>query len=393
MRIGFDISQTGSESRAGCGYYAQSLFHALVTNDKNNENAVVALPSFGDFYFDQQFQLQCDQQFDKRFEFGPTHQSIAEAREFWNSSDFEAALDLDIIHSNNFWCPNNLASTRLIYSLYDLGFVLNPESWTTEINRLGCFDGVFKASLEADWIVAISEASKNHFLEVFPYFPEDRIKVIYPCSRFIDIKSAPPQPDRFKNLQPQSYWLSVGTIEPRKNQSFLLSAYKAYLDLGGLPIPLVLVGGYGWMMDDFEKKIQENGLVGQVIFAGYTSDEELKWLYGNCVANLYPSLYEGFGLPILEGMQFGAPTICSNTSSMPEVAGSAGLLLDPIDSRGWSEAMYLLSQDLDRRNNMRDAGYKECEKFNWNKSARQLYDLYGLALSLPKRKAPKDSHL
>ena len=86
-----------------------------------------------------------------------------------------------IIHSNNFWCPTNITRSRLIYTLYDIGFLHNPQ-WTSEENRVGCFEGVFQAASYADWIISISEYSKNHFLKIFPHFPEERIEVIYPCS-------------------------------------------------------------------------------------------------------------------------------------------------------------------------------------------------------------------
>jgi hypothetical protein len=106
----------------------------------------------------------------------------------------EASLGApDIIHSNNFWSPLQIASSRLIYTFYDLGFVVDP-AWTTEANRLGCFDGVFRSAISADWVVAISEASRAHYLATFPHFPEQRIRVIYPCSRESDPRRSPAYP-------------------------------------------------------------------------------------------------------------------------------------------------------------------------------------------------------
>ncbi len=103
-------------------------------------------------------------------------------------------------------------------------------------------------------------------------------------------------------------------------------------------MPLVLAGGKGWLMEDFRAS-QLLGLEADIVLTGYVSDDELVWLYRNCYANLYPSLFEGFGLPVLEGMQFGAATIASSATSIPEVAGDAAILLPPEDTEGWAQAM------------------------------------------------------
>ena len=181
------------------------------------------------------------------------------------------------------------------------------------------------------------------------------------------------------------YWLSVGTIEPRKNQRRLAQAYARYLALGGKPMPLILAGGKGWLMEDFQQHLGELGITAQVIMTGYVSDEELIWLYRNCYGNLYPSLFEGFGLPVLEGMQFGAPTLVSNNSSLPEVAGNAAILLDAHDTDAWATAMLQLANDRAMREKLIEAARERARQFNWKKSAQQLLALYAEALSLPKR--------
>ena len=181
------------------------------------------------------------------------------------------------------------------------------------------------------------------------------------------------------------FWLSVGTIEPRKNQLRLIEAYAKYLKLGGVPYPLVFAGGKGWLMEGFEKKIRDLGIDSNVILAGYTSDEELIWLYRNCFANLYPSFFEGFGLPVLEGMQFGAVTLTSKTSSLPEVAGNSALLLNPYDVDEWANEMLKLSINDSQRMFLKAASIDQAEKFNWKNSASQLIELYDEAHTMPKR--------
>src|SRR5690606_22490391 len=113
-------------------------------------------------------------------------------------------------------CPTQLQSTRLIYTFYDMGFLINPE-WSTETNRLGCFDGIFRSATSADWVIAISQASREDYLRTFPSFPPERIRVIYPCSRFSDSDAVGKKPSALHSVGPNGYWLNVGTIEPRKN--------------------------------------------------------------------------------------------------------------------------------------------------------------------------------
>lgn len=382
MHIGFDISQTGS-GKAGCGYFSHAMIGAML--DLAPENRYSLFPSFGDFYFDSKMPIMNPYE-GKNTHYGPRHLTRETSRQFWNGEGVEESLHHpDIIHSNNFWCPTQLVSSRLIYTFYDMGFAVNP-AWTTEANRVGCFDGVFRSAVAADWVLAISEASKAHYLSVFPFFPEERMRVIYPCSRFEDASMQGKMPKALEGIKTAGFWLNVGTIEPRKNQHRLAEAYTRYLALGGNPMPLVLAGGKGWLMDDFQKHLDRLGIKDKVIMTGYVSDEELIWLYRNCYANLYPSLFEGFGLPVLEGMQFGAPTLTSRTSSVPEVAGDAAILLEPEDVEGWAQSMSRLASSRGERDQLRLAAIEQAKMFDWKNSAAALLDLYEQARILPKRR-------
>ncbi len=382
MHIGFDISQTGS-GKAGCGFFAHAMIQAML--ELAPEHNYSLFPSFGDFYFDVKMPV-LNPYPGKNVHYGPRHLTRETAVQFWNSSDVENTQNKpDIIHANNFWCPIQLASSRLIYTFYDMGFAVDP-NWTTEANRIGCFDGVFRSAMAADWVVAISEASRAHYLSVFPHFPEERIRVIYPCSRFSDSSAEGKRPKALEDVAVGKYWLNVGTIEPRKNQRRLVEAYARYLSLGGERMPLVLAGGKGWLMEDFQKHLDDLGVTGDVVMAGYVSDDELIWLYRNCYANLYPSLFEGFGLPVLEGMQFGAATLSSSTSSIPEVAGDAVILLPPENVEALAQAMLRLAADNFERNRLRAAALKQAARFDWKQSAAGLLQLYEEALASPKRR-------
>jgi len=383
MHIGFDISQTGT-GKAGCGFFAHAMIRTML--DLASDHHYSLFPSFGDFWFDAAMPDRNPYP-GKSVSYGPWHSTREEARKFWTGSGAERSLgNPDIVHANNFWCPLQLSASRLIYTFYDMGFVVCP-SWTTETNRIGCFEGVYKSSIAADWVVAISEASRNHYLNIFPHFPEERIRVVYPCSRFDNPESIGLRPETIRDIPSGAYWLSVGTIEPRKNQRFLVEAYARYLQRGGRSMPLVLAGGKGWLMDDFQKQVCELGLADSVIMTGYVSDDELIWLYRNCYANLYPSLFEGFGLPVLEGMQFGAPTLTSKSTSMPEVAGDAALIFDPENSEAWTEAMLQLSENREFRAQLSASAQKQAEKFNRKYGAASLLKLYEEAAASPKREA------
>jgi glycosyltransferase involved in cell wall biosynthesis len=128
------------------------------------------------------------------------------------------------------------------------------------------------------------------------------------------------------------------------------------------------------------------GVEARVLMTGYVTDDELIWLYRNCYANLYPSLFEGFGLPVLEGMQFGAPTITTTSSSVPEVAGDAAILLDPMDTEGWAQAMLRLASNRNERDALSVRAVEQAARFDWQRSATDLLQLYDEALASPKRR-------
>jgi glycosyltransferase involved in cell wall biosynthesis len=386
VKIAFDISQTGT-AKAGCGYFAYALANKLPVAAPENE--YYFLQSFGDFFFDAALSRKLASRTNS-IQTGPFLYSYDAAKEFWNAENLEAALgNPQIIHANNFWCPTQLNSSRLVYTLYDLSFFEQPE-WTTEANRIGCFEGLFRAGITADWIVAISRYSRDHFLKYFPHFPQDRLKVIYPSSRFMTAEAPGSRPNALQDVPAGKFWLSVGTIEPRKNQKMLAQAYARHLAAGGSTMPLVFAGGNGWKMDDFAAYIEALGIASQVIMTGYVADDELVWLYRNCYANLYPSFFEGFGLPVLEGMQFGAPTVASNTTSIPEVTGNAAILVGPDDLEGWTRTLQQLEQESGLRTQLAEKAPAQASRFSWEASVSMLLAVYSEALEYPKRSRGDD---
>lgn len=374
MQIGFDVSQTGS-AKAGCGYFADSLIRQLASLDRHNQ--YILYPAVGDMFWDANGNndtFSSNQGNFRRLELASNFEAV---QSFWRtpSPNFEKQLgNPDIVHANNFYCPGGLRKARLVYTLYDLSFMAHPE-WTTEANRNGCVQNVFRASVRADYLVAISEYTKQHFLRTYPHYPAERITVVHLGSRFEGLPQAA-KPSRFAHLEAGQFWLSVGTIEPRKNHKRLIEAYAMLRTRHTSFLPMVIAGGKGWLMDEFEKSLKAMGLSGNVSLTGYVEDHELQWLYENCFAMVYPSLFEGFGLPVLEAMSLGAAVISSDATSIPEVLGEAGILVNPESVESIFEAMLTLSKNNSIRERLRDLGRLRAAQFTWKSSATRVMELY-----------------
>ncbi len=383
MRIGYDVSQTG-KSKAGCGYMAYSLANALAGIDSQND--YLLYPTFGDLYFDPNWAEDTLQINRPNFRRGFAQRGLDEAFSFWNDppDNFEEQLgNPDIIHGNNFYCPAGLKRARLVYTLHDMSFISNPE-WMTEANRVICFDGAFKASLFADFIIAVSEFSREYFLKTFPFYPPERTTVVPLASRYA-FKTAPPRPDKLSSIQSGEFWLNVGTIEPRKNQVRMLHAYADYISRHEDAHPLILAGGKGWLIENINEFIQDLGLEQHVQWLGYVDEATLQWLYSNCYAFLYPSLLEGFGLPVLEAMSQGAAVITSNITSLPEVIGDSGLQVDPYHEDEISNAMEQLSNNEILRQQFKSKAAERANLFTWEKSARLTLEVYQTVMEMDKR--------
>jgi glycosyltransferase involved in cell wall biosynthesis len=224
-------------------------------------------------------------------------------------------------------------------------------------------------------IIAVSEATKRDLVKKAGLRGE-KISVIYEdidkkVFRKLSIDILRDILNKYK-LRRKKYFLFVGTIQPRKNLERLITSFKQFLNRQqGEEISLVLVGQKGWQSENIYKLAQQNGLAGKVRFLGRVPDEDLAGLYGGAIALTYPSLFEGFGLPILEASACGCPVLTSNRSSMPEVAGGAGILVDPLNSEEITEAMLKLYTNDIFRNNLIDKGYINLKRFDWEKTARE----------------------
>ena len=179
------------------------------------------------------------------------------------------------------------------------------------------------------------------------------------------------------DLTPDGFWLAVGTIEPRKNYGLLLEVYAQLIaDLSGHVSPLCIAGQAGWIESSLAPRIRQLGLDDRVHCLGFVEDRELAALYRACFGFVYPSLYEGFGLPVVEALACGAAVVAMRSTSLPEVVGEAGMLVAPQSPAAYLGAMKQLLLEPSRRADLRAAAPQQAARFSWQRSAERLLDLY-----------------
>ncbi len=286
--------------------------------------------------------------------------------------------DFDLYHGLAFVSPLLLTKPSII-TVYDLSFLHYPQVLSTS-RRLYLRLFTALSCRRANRVIAISQSTAND-LHTSLGIPLDKIDVAPPGYDPDVYKPLPPdQIAEFRTRRnlPDRFWLFLGTLEPRKNLPVLLQAYAA------LPpserLPLILAGGKGWDYEVIFQTIERLKLGDSVQFPGYLPIEELPFWYNSAEAFLYPSIFEGFGIPVLEAMACGTPVIVSNASSLPEVAGTAGLMLPPQDVEQWSQALRKAYSDAGWRLDASQRGLIEAKRYNWNSTAVQTIQSYQFAL-------------
>jgi glycosyltransferase involved in cell wall biosynthesis len=227
--------------------------------------------------------------------------------------------------------------------------------------------------------VTISESGREDVHQQIGV-PLDRIDVVSPGVDDVYHPRAPTVIKDFRHLKQLSerFILHVGTLQPRKNIPLLLDAFSGLTDDD---VFLVLVGGKGWMYDEIFQRVQALSLEERVRFTGYVPDDELPLWYNAASALVYPSYYEGFGMPVLEAMACGTPVIAAQTSAIPEAAGDAALLFDPQDKEALRERMAAVLDDPSLAATMRQNGLSRAAHYAWPRSARAMLGVYQRALS------------
>lgn len=368
MKIGFDVAQTCSE-RAGCAWYSDSIVRAMVmiapehefflyhqfgswNNPSTEAGTHIAAPNVTNTFTDV---------------------TPAEAARIWLSPD-ELLIKTgapDIVHATSFRAPK-VPGAKLVFTVYDVSFWAVPH-FTTEENRLTCQEGILQSLQNADGFVFISQSAHDEFERFLPGWLEESrrpwaVTPLAPRDSIGKAAAATASQDR--------YFLAIGSIEPRKNYDTLLDALELYWTQSKQPAPLWIAGGGGWRSTDLRKRLAGMEARGLVHYLGYIPDEKLGDLVATARALIFPSWYEGFGLPVLEAMTLGCPVICSNRTSLPEVGGDAPIYVDPASAPEIAHAMCLLESSGDARSRCTNAGLSQASKFSWHRTATLTLNFY-----------------
>ena len=285
----------------------------------------------------------------------------------------------DLYHAMAFVAPA-FNPRPTVVTVYDLTFLRYPERLSTA-RRLYLQAFTERSCRAARRITAISHSTKNDLIELLG-LPADKIDVTplgYDRERFRPLSEAEIEAFKAERNLPERFWLFVGTLEPRKN---LLTLIEAYAQLAPHErLPLVLAGGKGWDYEPIFAAIGKNGLSDSILTPGFIPSDDIALWYNSAEVFLYPSVFEGFGLPVLEAMACGTPVITSNVSSLPEVAEGAGMTLPPHEVDAWVAALKQAYGDASWRSQASTAGLSKAAQFTWEETARRTIESYQRALA------------
>jgi glycosyltransferase involved in cell wall biosynthesis len=287
----------------------------------------------------------------------------------------------DIVHGAFHLLPPSRRSPRLV-TIFDLSNLRYPELHQEDSFHIHA-PLLHHAVKRADSIIAISQSCKNDIVELLGVAPE-RVDVVYGG---IDVSEFAKKADAeyLNSLRKRfgvrgEYFIHLGTLEPRKNLPRLIKAYASLKNSDRSRPQLVLAGQAGWMFEEIFETIERLNLGKDVIHTGYLSREDALSLLSGASACVYPSLYEGFGLPVLEAMAAGVPILTSNVSSMPEVAGNTGILVNPTDIDEIASGLTELIERPEDAARRAEAARSRAGQFTWSKSAATLAAIYRKAL-------------
>jgi glycosyltransferase involved in cell wall biosynthesis len=355
---------------AGLGRYTQELMAALLAVDQDNEYVA---------FYNRPSEAQVDPPLD-RLPHLTTNLATKPWRMYALVSHFARLSqdrlfpEVDLFHATDHLLPR-LGRAKTVFTLHDLVFRFYPHTHKP-LNRWFLTLMMPRFLQAADAVIAISEHTKRDAIRTYGV-DEGKIRVIYegvdprfqrqPAETIAAVRHRYGLPDRFL--------LSVGTIEPRKNLTSLLHAYHT-LRNEGAEFGLVIVGKKGWLYADFFHTLDELGLEGEVVFPGFVPDEDLPAVYSAADLFVFPSLYEGFGLPVLEALACGTAVVASSAASLPEVAGEATLMVDPNNQGALVRAVRDVMGNAGLREDLRSRGPQQAAKFSWQRAARDTLAVY-----------------
>lgn len=361
MNIGIDISCLAAP-KTGVGLYAYHLIQALVTIDTNNRYYL---------YSAQPVELP-DSMKSAATVVSDTHHKITTP--FWEQVQLPRLLTRDKIEV--FHTPNYIAPIRTkipsIITVHDLSVFLFPKMhpfyrrWRHQL--------LFPSSIKHAYkIITVSEQTKLDLNHLFPV-TKGKTVTIY---NGLPVWFYQEENAVTHNLElPEPYILFVGTIEPRKNLQLMLKSFSQAKQQHQLPHKLVIIGGNGWGNNQIHTQLEQYGIQNEVIFTGHLEHDQLPPIYQHASLLVFPSIYEGFGFPPLEAMASGVPVIASNISSIPEVVGDAGILLNLDNPQIWAESIYTVLSNQQLQQELRLKGIDRAKQFSWEKTAKLTLMVY-----------------
>lgn len=379
MRVAFD-GRVINGRKSGVGVYAESLLDALMGID---------LESFYNIVSHHKFDFRS-----KNFSSVTTKVSIEShpVGDIWEQFYLPSFLKdkkIDIMHSPTFHIPFLSGGFKKVVTIHDLVSFRSPR---TQPMQFALYSRLMirLAVNSVHGIIVPSRTVKSELIGLLNVRPE-LLHVIPEAPReiFMPAKEAAKAAAKKKYALPDKFILSVGSIEPRKNISSLIKAFSELRSRGEIDHSLVICGAKGWL-NEYErilKMIGDSGVRDAVIFTDYVPDEDLPAIYSLADLFVYPSLYEGFGLPPIEASACGCPVIASNCSAIPEVVGDAGVLIDPLDINGLARAILNVIKDGSMRGRLKELGFKRARQFSWERTARETLDIYKGIVREGKRKA------
>lgn len=382
MRIGIDartILNPEKGDAIGVGHYTYQLIRHLLEIDKENEYVL-----FFDFRVREK-DIKKFSQANVKIKFYPFSDYKKYLPGIYNEILGSAILSkekLDLIHTTSHASRIPVSyNGKTIVTIHDLA-VYKLEDVFPKL-----FQAKNKALIslmvnKAEKVIAVSQSIKNDLQSILKC-PADKIRVIY--SGFDKRMFENPEINRQKVLDKYAikdkYLLFLGTLEPAKNIVRLLEAFKIFKERNKKDkitsdYKLVLAGKRGWLAKEYKQIAKDLGLAKDIIFTGYVIGDDLVPLFHNADFFVMPSLYEGFGTTVLEAFATGTPAIVSNVSSIPEIAGDAAELVNPMDVQNIAQAMIKFSRSEELKQTYRAKGFKQLEKFNWEKCARETLEVY-----------------
>ncbi|MCP4659885.1 MAG: glycosyltransferase family 4 protein [bacterium] len=357
MRIGLDITKV-LPPRDGIGNFTFQLLRALMDLETGDEFLLYGLPEPAD---QRAFAAELPDR-PASFRLQPAH--------------WPAGGEVDLFHATAWAFPVAFRGPVLA-TCYDLTFLTHPECHTPA-NKLHWLTTTLEALLADAGFVAISQSTARELQEQLGV-PMERIHVIYPAPAPIFRPLPEDQArrlvrDRFQVETP--FLLSVGTLEPRKNHRRLLAAYAQLPAALRARYPLLIAGAEGWKLEALTGDLAQGPELESVRLLGHVADDELVALYSAAAVFVYPSLAEGFGLPVVEAMACGAPVLTSALSALPEVSGDAARLVDPYDVDEIRRAVEELLDAPDERRRLQALGRDRAAAFSWEKTALRTMELY-----------------